>query len=120
MSDDEIEEIGEEEESCEDLYVVSILDRQSEDGHLQYHVQLRSNEEEWIDRSDLWDFSNNTKKIVAYDKVNPIQWDIECAHCGSDFRVKSEGCEECRCDECGVACRHLEGVNYGCNRHPVI
>ena len=118
MSD---EELGEEEGSeSEEIRITKVLDRRQEDGQLTYHVVLAGGEDEWFDRSDIYDFGPSTMYMKEYDKRHPITWDEECAFCGTSFRLKSEGCEECRCDECDAVCRHLQGVNYGCVKHPVI
>ena len=106
-----------------DTYILSvacILDRCVEDGHLQYLVCLSSGDKDWYDRSDLYDYGHNAKLMKEYDEQHPIRWDTECAFCGVDFSVRSGGCEECCCDECGAPCRHIDGVNFGCVRHPVI
>ena len=118
---DDAEDLDDEDESeSEDLQIATVFDREALSGELQYLVRLKSGETDWYDRSDLYDFGPNTMYMKEYDKQHPITWDSTCAFCGIDFRIKSEGCEECRCDECGSACRHLEGVNYGCVKHPVI
>ena len=118
----DVEDLGEEDEdsSSEELHIAAVIDRCNEDGHLQYLVRLASGVEDWYDRSDLYDFGPNTMYMKEYDKRHPIQWDAECAFCGSDFRIRSQGCEECRCDECSAPTRHLDSVNYGCPKHPVI
>lgn len=123
MTEEEVIDLSEEDENdseSEDLSVAVVLDRVAEDGQLLYQVQLKSGAVDWFDRSDLYDFGPNTMYMKEWDKTHPIEWDTECAFCGVDFRLKSEGCEECRCDECGAPCRHLQSVNYGCAKHPVI
>ena len=120
---EEVEELGEDDsgsEDSEDLRISSVLDRSIEDGQISYQVQLTNGEVEWYDRSDLYDFGPNTMFMKEYDKQHPLTWDRECQFCGADFRLRSEGCEECRCDECSAPCRHINGVNYGCIKHPVI
>jgi hypothetical protein len=121
--ENDVEDLGDSEGECEseeELYIATILDREAIGGHLQYHVRLKNDDTDWYDRSDLYDFGPNTMYMNAYDKKYPITWDSVCAFCTTDFRFRSEGCEECRCDECGTPCRHLDGVNYGCVKHPVI
>ena len=98
----------------------AVISRRAFDGVLEYFVRYDNGTEEWVDRSDLWDFQTNTLKIVTYDKANPIDWDEECQYCLTPFTQRGGGCEECRCPECHRACCHLEGVNYGCVKHPVI
>jgi hypothetical protein len=97
-----------------------VLSRREEDGRLEYWVRFANGDEEWMDRSDLWDWQTNTLKIVAYDKAHPIAWDEDCQFCLTPFSQRGGGCEECRCPECKRACCHLQGVNYGCVKHPVI
>ena len=125
MAEIQVEDLehGEESESGEseeELRITAVIDRQVENGQLLFLVRLASGEEDWYDRSDLYDFGPNTMYMNQYDKQHPIQWDKECEFCGVEFSLRSAGCEECRCDECGSACRHLSGVNYGCTKHPVI
>lgn len=98
----------------------AVLSRRSAAGMLEYYVRYANGDEEWVDRSDLWDWQTNTMKIVSYDKANPVGWDTECQFCLTPFRERGGGCEECRCPECERPCCHLEGVNYGCVKHPVI
>lgn len=97
-----------------------VLTRRAIDGKLEYYVRYDNGEEIWADRSDLWDFQSNSMKIISYDKRHPVAWDAECQFCLTPFSQRSGGCEECRCPECGKPCCHLEGVNYGCVKHPVI
>ena len=107
-------------EESVDEEVVWIHGRRVEDGHLEYYVEYADTPQyEWVDRSDLWDYSVVSRMINEYDATEPITWDNECKFCGSVFTSKS-GCEECECDECGRRCRHISGVNYGCPKHPVI
>lgn len=98
----------------------TVLSRRSISGKLEYQVKYANGDEEWVDRSDLWDWQTNTMKIVSYDKKYPVPWDTECQFCSTPFNQRSGGCEECRCPECDRVCCHLEGINYGCVKHPVI
>ena len=123
MSDQEEYEGEEEEEedsSSYDITFVNVLDRRQAGGRLCYLVEYAAGEQEWVDRSDAWDFESNTRKIVQYDLKNPVAWDTVCNFCNTEFISRDEGCEECRCAECDRTCRHLLGVNYGCVKHPVI
>ena len=110
----------ESEDESVDEEVESVLDRYNDDGTLEYLVRYKGGSTlEWVDRSDLWDFGAASRMINDYDKSHPIAWDTVCQHCLSPFNSE-EGCEECQCDECDRPCRHLNGVNYGCVKHPVI
>lgn len=112
---------GDEESDFEqDDTFAAVLTRRALNGTLEYFVRYDDGFEEWVDRSDVWDYSSNTMKIVTYDKANPIDWDEECQYCLTPFTQRGGGCEECRCPECDRVCCHLEGVNYGCVKHPVI
>ena len=121
MAEEDLEH-GEESESdeSEDERIAQVLDRQTTDGQIMYLVRLTNGEEDWLDRSDLYDFGPNTMYMKQYDAQHPLAWDTFCQFCGAEFSSRVEGCEECRCDECGSVCRHLSGVNYGCPKHPVI
>ena len=109
-------------EECElECTISKILQRRVVDGYIEYEVEvIGSPVPEWFDRSDLWDDGVNSTKLKEYDRLHPITWDIECALCGDPFVRSALGCEECRCDQCGRMCRHLNGINYGCERHPVV
>ena len=52
--------------------------------------------------------------VLQFERHHPPPWDEQCMICGG------EGCEECECEECDLPCRHINGVNYGCRKHPVI
>ena len=97
----------------------AVLSRRNEFGKLEYLVSYDT-DTEWVDRSDVWDDGPNTAKICAYDKSYPIDWDSECQYCLSIFNGGCSGCEECRCCDCGKPTRHLQGINYGCEKHPVL
>ena len=112
------DEVGTEDESFDEI-PVAINDRRNEAGNLEYEIRYDNGECEWLDRSDLWDFGPMSKMVIEYDAQDPIEWDTVCAHCGSEFNSKM-GCEECMCAECDRSCRHLQGVNYGCVKHPVL
>lgn len=123
MSDSEEDCHTPSEASSVDCKINDILNRTiTEDGYIEYEITIVNSQSppEWFDRSDLWDDGVNTRKMEAYDKKFPIAWDTTCQHCGDPFQRSHDGCEECRCDECGLPTRHLNGVNYGCKNHPVI
>jgi len=69
---------------------------------------------EIFDRSDLMDDGDQQRLVLAFEKRNPPPWDEECPVCGS------EGCEECECADCERKCRFIAGINYGCEKHPVV
>ena len=108
-----------ESESEEDDEIVEIYDRDEQSGYLSYLVQFCTGKKAWMDHSDLWDDGPNSKQIKAYNKKHPVDWDHFCNECceviGDDV-----GCAECRCDECNAPCRILRGVNYGCDKHPIL
>lgn len=116
LDDDEVSE-------PDDDVIVSVLDRDGDDSGLIYQVLLRGQtEKHWMSRSDLWDDGPNSQKMEAYDFKHPVDWDEQCYHCESNFEGpdQGEGCEECVCDICEERCRHYNGINYGCTRHPVV
>ena len=45
---------------------------------------------------------------------------VTCDLLQNSLHCECEGCEECICDECGRKCRHIKGLNYGCELHPVV
>ena len=89
-----------------------------EDGRLCYLCKNADKCEEVYDRSDLMDGGDNQKLVLAYErKYMPFPgppWDEECTYCNG------EGCEECICELCDRPMRHINGVNYGCIKHPVV
>lgn len=128
MSSEEASDSTEDEEmdsNDDEDTIAEVLNRDCEDGGgLLYEVRMINNEEAaWWSREDLWDDGNNSKKIEAYDFRNPVDWDDVCQFCGASFEgpeTGCSGCPECRCDECGIPCRHFNGINYGCPLHPVV
>ena len=119
ISDDTIDE--DDTDSEFDGVVSAVFERRTYEGRLEYLVSFVGDIDViWVDRSDLWDFADNTQRLKEYDAAHPIEWDAECQFCGAPFQSTQRGCEECRCDECPRVCRHLSGVNYGCPYHPVI
>jgi len=108
---------------ADDEVIVKVMDRDNDESGLVYRVTLRNHTEPcWMGRSDLWDDGPNSNKIEAYDYRNPVDWDDVCEFCGAPFEgpESGDGCEECRCDICEDPCRHFNGINYGCSRHPVV
>ena len=108
---------------ADDEVIVRVVDRDHDDTGLIYKVVLRNHIDPcWMARSDLWDDGPNSNKIEAYDFRNKVDWDEICEFCGAPFEgpESGDGCEECRCDCCEDICRHFNGINYGCPRHPVV
>jgi hypothetical protein len=96
-----------------------------DDGNLEYVCMQPSGEEGTFDRSDLMDGAKNQRLVMNFEKYHPPPWDAECPMCEgqlvpADKDFREEGCEECECEECGDRCRFINGLNYGCERHPVI
>ena len=99
--------------SDESYEVLEILEMVLEDEYLFYRCRTDGGEEV-VDRSDLIDGSARQRMLRQFERANPPPWDDECTHC------EGVGCEECICDECGRKCRHIKGLNYGCELHPVV
>jgi len=119
------ESLGSSDEESVDGDVLRISCRRESMGCLEYLCHYADGSSDWEDRSDIWDFGRITAMIEQYDAAHPIGWDTLCQHCGVELNPHRafkhrNGCEECTCSECDRACRHLEGINYGCKRHPVI
>ena len=85
----------------------------TDDGDLMYECATGDGLE-WFDRSDLMDDGPKQRLVMEYERKNPPTWDLECTLCDG------EGCEECICSECERPCRHIKGIHYGCELHPVI
>ena len=81
---------------------------------LCYLCHTTSGEEEIFERSDLMDGASQQRLVLQFERKHTPPWDEVCSFCGG------EGCEECVCEDCERPCRHINGVNYGCCRHPVI
>ena len=108
MSEDEL---SEESLSEDELVVERIVGSEIEDGRLCYVCEPG---DELYDRSDLMDGGKVLRLVLKYEREHPPAWDPVCPYC------TGEGCEECECEECERPCRFLQGVNYGCELHPVI
>ena len=113
MSDDEDDTCSCGTESF-DVEIVEVLEMHLEGDQLNYLCKTTEDTEEIFDRSDLMDGANQQKLVLAFERKHPPPWDEVCMYCGG------EDCEECVCEECERPCRHINGVNYGCTRHPVI
>ena len=101
-------------ESTDSVDIQSVIEMVLEDDVLCYLCRTSENTEEVYDRSDLMDGGRHQSMVMAYERRCPPPWDPVCTHCGG------EGCGECICEECERVCRHINGVNYGCVKHPVI
>ena len=117
MSDTELDDEARSEDSIHVVLITkSDIDR-DEDGKfigISYLCEDSDGAEEWVCRSDLMDGGTHQKLVRVFDRKNPLPWDQVCSFCDG------EGCEECECPECDRKCRHIEGVNFGCEKHPVI
>ncbi len=122
MSDDgethrtDEESVDEESESSEEeLEVIEVLSWVlDENCRLAYWVECVGGKKELVDRSDLMDGCKAQRLVLKFERRNKLPWDQECPHCGT------EGCDECECPDCDRMCRFMEGVNYGCEKHPVV
>ena len=111
------EEIGEEDDdwqSVDSVQIDEVLEMVLEDNQLHYLCRTTDGNEEVFDRSDLMDDGAQQKLVLQFERRHPPPWDEVCSFC------EGEGCEECICDVCERACRHIGGVNYGCCKHPVV
>jgi len=100
--------------SVDSVTIDEVLSMSIEEDRLIYLCHTLDDTEDYFDRSDLMDESKQQKLVLAFELQNPPPWDVICSYCGG------EGCEECVCDECERPCRHINGINYGCVRHPVV
>tara|TARA_A100001015_G_scaffold284586_1_gene351222 strand:+ start:136 stop:474 length:339 start_codon:yes stop_codon:yes gene_type:complete len=112
MSDNE--SIEEDARSVDSVCVVEVLEVQFLDGFLGYECKTSDGTIDVFDRSDLMDGGPTQAMVLAFERKHPPPWDVECVHC------QGEGCGECLCEECDRPCRHINGVNYGCVKHPVV
>ena len=100
--------------SVDSVTIDEVLSMTLEEDRLIYFCHTEEDTEDYFDRSDLMDGAKQQKLVLAFERQNPPPWDIICSFCGGD------DCEECVCDECERPCRHINGLNYGCVRHPVV
>jgi len=106
------EELGEDECSVDSVCIDEVLEMVLEE-RLSYRCRTTDDTEEIIDRSDLMDGGAQQRLVLQFERRHPPPWDAVCTYCDN------EGCEECICD-CERSCRHINGVNYGCCKHPVV
>ena len=113
MSDEEMDTASE--ASVESVTVTEVLELLNPTGEDRLCYRCRTSDgEDVYDRSDLMDGGPNQKKVLRFERLHPPKWDAVCPMCGS------EGCEECECPDCERICRFINGVNYGCEFHPVV
>ena len=99
---------------CIDEVLEMVLDAGDRNARLCYLCRTVDDVEEVFDRSDLMDDGPQQRLVLQFERRKPPPWDIVCVYCGG------EGCEECVCDDCERPCRHINGINYGCCKHPVV
>ena len=101
--------------SVDSVEVDSILWREYDDGdHMCYMCKNSDGSQEVYDRSDLMDDGPTQRLVMAFERRDVPEWDAVCSFCSG------ESCEECVCEECDRPMRHVRGINYGCERHPVV
>ena len=86
-----------------------------DDGYLAYEVITRDSTCESIDRSDLMDSGRHQRMVLDFEKRFPPPWDESCP-----LDSDGEECDDSVCDECERRNRFLNGVNYGCSKHPTL
>jgi len=111
---EDLEATSEDEGSVDSQMATEILEMRLEGNELCYLCATSENKYVLIDRSDLMDGSEQQKLVLKFERKWPPPWDLICTYCEND------GCEECICDECERPMRHINGVNYGCEKHPVV
>lgn len=99
---------------CIDEVLEMVLDTDDTNARLSYLCHTVDGGEEVFDRSDLMDDGPQQRLVLQFERQKPPPWDAVCSFCGG------EGCEECVCEDCERACRHINGINYGCCKHPVV
>lgn len=118
MDDDEIDDDESDADSTDSFTIDEVLemviDVDDSSSRLAYLCRTSDGAEEIFDRSDLIDGALHQKMVLQFERRNPPPWDEECSFCDG------EGCEECICEDCERPCRHINGINYGCVRHPVV
>ena len=123
MSDDDCpgyDEVDRDEDLDSDCYseesveIEDVLSWAVDDSVLSYTCRTTDGTIETFDRSDLMDCGKQQALVMAFERKCPPPWDEVCTWCDGD------GCEECICDECERPMRHINGVNYGCVKHPVV
>lgn len=111
---EEVDDVDDDTCSQDSVTIEEVLEMMIEEEKLYYLCLTSDGAEEVFDRSDLMDGSTQQKLVLQFERKNPPPWDPVCTWC------EGAGCEECECPECDRACRHLNGLNYGCPKHPVV
>lgn len=122
MADDENLQSDAESERSEDPIQVAQIQRSiiDDSGYLCYLCVTKEGRVEQVDRSDLIDGGRHQRMVLDFERRNPPAWDDVCPECENEPGDPDTECEECVCPDCDRACRFLNGVNYGCVRHPVL
>ena len=111
---EEVDDVDDDTCSLDSVTIEEVLEMMIEEEKLCYLCLTSDGTEEVFDRSDLMDGSTQQKLVLQFERKNPPPWDPVCTWC------EGGGCEECECPECDRPCRHLNGLNYGCPKHPVV
>jgi hypothetical protein len=116
MSDSDADaELSEEEEVSAESVDINAVERWILEGNeLLYECRDLAGTHVIVERAELVDGGKRWRLLCDCERNNPPPWDETCMHCGG------EGCEECECEECDRPMRHINGVNYGCEKHPVV
>ena len=114
MSDEDEELSTEDDEMSEESFeVLEILEMVLEDDLLSYSCRTDAGVQV-VERAELCDGGTRWRMLRQFERAHPPPWDDACVYCDG------EGCGECVCEECGRACQHIAGLNYGCPLHPVV
>lgn len=114
LRDEQIDSDDDDCKSTDSIRIEAVLEWAVEDERLMFRCENDDGADEWYDRSDLMDGGRQQKLVLAFERKNPPPWDLMCPFCND------EGCEECECPDCERPCRFICGVNYGCQKHPVV
>lgn len=116
MSDDE--SLHSEARSVDEM-VHEFIDWYGTGGELSYEAMFDDGIVQIMPRAEFCDDGPNYQELLAFERRVCLPWDEECKNCGNSIKERS-GCDECVCDECGVKTHMYDGVNYGCDKHPVL
>ena len=115
-SGEDLESEAESEDSIPE--VLSVEEWVLEEGdRLAYLCNCVGGETHIVDRSDLMDGGKSQRLVLRFERDAKMPWDAVCPVCGEEWE-----CDECQCPEenCERPCRFMMGVNYGCEKHPVV
>ena len=90
-----------------------------EDDRMCYVCRTSTGDRVVVDRSEMVDGAKRQRLLRDFERSNPPTWDAVCSYCGQKSDEEG-GCDECVCEECGERMRHVNGINYGCVKHPVV